>query len=397
VARYGDLAVKLVAIKPPRLQTVSEGERSATWLELFYDLVFVATVAMLGTRLVADTTLTGWSSYAAYFLLVWWLWASHTFYADRYDTDDLVYRFLAGTQMVAIAMMAASVSTGPSGSTLVFATAYAAARVLLLLLYARAYRFVPATRQLVRGYLIGFGIGASLWIISIFVPEPARFWFWGVALTIDLATPIIMRRAQAASPLDESHLPERFGLFTILVLGEAIVAVTVGLGHVEWQWTTTIAGVAGISMATALWWIHFDNVDGRVVRRKGGGRAWQPTVWIYSHLPLAIGLAMVGVGIEHAIVASDAHHHYTSPERWLLVGGLAVALAAMIGIEMASKRDVRDDLRTMLILSRATAIAVALLVGVIGRLEAPATVVILAALCGALVVTDLVIGAVAER
>jgi len=282
--------VKIAAIRPPRLQTVTEEERSATWLELFYDLVFVATVAMLGTRLVANTSLTGWFSYAGYFILVWWLWASHTFYADRYDTDDLVYRFLAGGQMVAIAILAASVSTGPSASTVVFAAAYSAARILLLLLYARAYRFVPATRQLVRGYLTGFGIGAVLWIVSIFVPEPVRFWLWGVALVIDLATPFIVRKAQAAAPLDVSHLPERFGLFTILVLGETIVAVTVGLSHVEWQWTTTIAGVAGLAVATGLWWIHFDNVDGRVVRRKGGGKAWQPTVWIYSHLPLAVGI-----------------------------------------------------------------------------------------------------------
>jgi low temperature requirement protein LtrA len=389
--------VKLAAIRPPRLQTETEGERNATWLELFYDLVFVATVAMLGTRLAADTSATGWFSYAGYFLLVWWLWASHTFYADRYDTDDLVYRFLAGTQMVAIAILAASVSTGPAASTAVFAAAYAAARILLLLLYARAYRFVPATRKLVRGYLIGFGIGASLWVVSILVPEPARFWLWGIALAIDLATPFVMRKAQAASPLDVSHLPERFGLFTILVLGEAIVAVTIGLGHVEWQWSTTIAGIAGLSIATGLWWIHFDNVDGRVVRRKGGGKAWQPTVWIYSHLPLAIGLAMVGVGVEHAIVASDHGHHYTSAERWLLVGGVVLALAAMVGIETASKRDIRDDLQTTLILSRVLVIALALLVGLVGSLEAPATVVILAVLSGGLVVTDVVIASVSDE
>jgi len=389
--------VKIAAVRPPRLQTVTEEERSATWLELFYDLVFVATVAMLGTRLVADTSLSGWFSYAGYFLLVWWLWASHTFYADRYDTDDLVYRFLAGGQMVAIAILAASVSTGPSGSTVIFAAAYAAARVLLLLLYARAYRHVPVTRDLVRGYLIGFGIGAVIWMVSIFVADPVRFWLWGIALTIDLGTPFIVRRAQAAAPLDVSHLPERFGLFTILVLGETIVAVTVGLGYVEWQWTTTIAGVAGLAIATGLWWIHFDNVDGRVVRRRGGGKAWQPTVWIYSHLPLAIGIAMVGVGVEHAIAASDDQGHYASPERWLLVGGVVLALAAMVGIEVASKQDIRNDLRAKGVLSRLVVITLALFVGLVGGLEAPATVVILAGLCGALILTDLVIASLEDR
>ncbi len=291
--------MRLAAVKPPRLQTETEGERNATWLELFYDLVFVATVAMLGIRLAADTSVTGWFSYAAYFLLVWWLWASHTFYADRYDTDDLVYRFLAGTQMVAIAILAASVSTGPAASTAVFAAAYAAARILLLLLYARAFKFVPATRQLVRGYLIGFGIGATIWVVSIFVPEPGRFWLWGIALTVDLATPFVMRKAQAASPLDVSHLPERFGLFTILVLGESIVAVTVGLGHVEWQWSTTIAGhcwtldchrVSGGSISTMS---TAASCDGRAKGGRGNRRCgstaiyplrsgWQWSVWEWN-------------------------------------------------------------------------------------------------------------------
>jgi low temperature requirement protein LtrA len=120
-------------------------------------------------------------------------------------------------------------------------------------------------------------------------------------------------------------------------------------------------------------------------------------VWIYSHLPLAIGIAMIGVGVEHAIVASDHQHHYTSPERWLLVGGVVLALAAMVGIEVASKRDIRDDLRKSVILSRFVVIGLALVVGIVGRLEAPGTVVVLAALCGTLVLTDLVIATIADN
>jgi hypothetical protein len=106
---------------------------------------------------------------------------------------------------------------------------------------------------------------------------------------------------------------------------------------------------------------------------------------------------MVGVGVEHAIVASDHGHHYASAERWLLVGGVALALAAMVGIETASKRDIRDDLRTTLILSRIVVIALALLIGLVGNLEAPITVLILAALCGGLVLTDLVIASISDE
>ena len=136
---------------PPRLRTLEESERTATWLELFYDLAFVAAVAMMGTRLVHEVTWAGIAAYLAYFVLVWWLWASHTFYADRYDTDDLIYRLLAGAQMVAVAVIAVSVSVGEAGSTQAFAIGYTAARFILLALYARAFRHVPETRELVRG------------------------------------------------------------------------------------------------------------------------------------------------------------------------------------------------------------------------------------------------------
>ena len=131
--------MKFAAISPPRLRTAEESERTATWLELFYDLVFVAAVAMMGIRLAHEVSWMGVASYLAYFALVWWLWASHTFYADRYDTDDLIYRLVAAMQMVAIAFIAASLSSDElAASTVAFAAAYAAARILLLALYARA-------------------------------------------------------------------------------------------------------------------------------------------------------------------------------------------------------------------------------------------------------------------
>lgn len=383
--------MRLAAIRPPRLRTIEEeGERSATWLELFYDLVFVAVVAALGIRLLADSSPMGWLSYAAYFVLVWWLWASHTFYADRFDTDDLVYRMLAATQMVTLVLLAASVSTESSGSTAVFAAMYAAARIILLVLYARVYRHVDEAKTLVRGYLIGFGAAALLWLVSIVVPEPARFWLWGIAFAIDVATPFIMRKDQASVPLDVSHLPERFGLFTILVLGETIVAVTVGLGHVEWQVATVITGVLGILLASGIWWIHFDNLDGFVVRRRGAAKAWRPTVWIYTHLPLAIGIAMVGVGVEHAIIGADHDHDYGAPERWVLVAGVAIAFAAIATIEHASIRRAGEDLSSRVAWNRVYAVPFVILVGLIG--PGPAvTVVLLGAICAVEVVADVVV------
>lgn len=379
--------MKIGAIKPPSLQTLEEGERSASWLELFYDLVFVAAVAMLGVRLASDASWNGWLSYVAYFVLIWWLWASHTFYADRFDTDDLVYRLLAFLQMVAIAFLAASLSTHDAASTAVFAAAYTAARIVLLVMYARAYRHVEEARALIRGYLIGHGIAVVFWATSIFVPEPARFALWFIALAIDFATPYVMRREQARVPLDVSHFPERFGLFTILVLGETVVAVVVGLSHVPWQVATTIAGVFGIALATGLWWIHFDNVDGFVVRRRGDEKTWRPTVWIYGHLPLAIGIAMVGIGVEHAVLAADSHHSYHTEERWILVGGAIVTLAAMSLIELASNRQSKEVVRRRILWNRLVSIPLLLIIGLIA-LGPAVTVILLATVVAVQVVAD---------
>jgi low temperature requirement protein LtrA len=381
--------VKFAAISPPRLRTAEESERTATWLELFYDLVFVAAVAMMGIRLAHEVSWMGVASYLAYFALVWWLWASHTFYADRYDTDDLIYRLLAGAQMVAVAVIAVSLSLGEAGSTQVFAIGYTATRFTLLLLYGRAYRHVPGTRALVRGYLIGFGTASAIWMISVITPEPARFWLWGVAFAVDLATPYAVRKIQAAAPLDRSHLPERFGLFTILVLGEAIVAVTVGLSHVAWQTPTTIVGILGLGAATCLWWINFEHLDGSVIRRRGEGKNWRPTVWIYSHLPLAAGLAMYGVSVELAIIGADHGHEYATSDRWLLAASVALAFAAMAAIQTASVRPGQEHLREWAIRARLAGIPLVLLIGLIPGLDAVWAMVIVTAICTGEVLSDL--------
>ncbi len=383
--------MRLASIRPPRLRTLDESERTATWLELFYDLVFVAAVAVLGGRLLADSSWEGVISYSGYFFLLWWLWASHTFYADRFDTDDFVYRNFAAAQIVAIVVIGASLSTGESASTLAFAIGYAAARLILLALYARAYLHVEPARVLCGGYLKGFGIAAVFWVAAIFVPEPGRFWVWAIALAIDLATPYVMRREQARVPLDVSHLPERFGLFTILVLGESIAAAIVGLGHVNWDVTATITTIVGVAIATSLWWIYFDNLDGFNVRRRGDEKNWRPTVWIYAHVPLAASIAAAGVGVEHAIVAAAHPEDWHDSERWLLVGAIGVALLSMALILEASRRAEGDEVRGTIIKGRLVGVAAVAVVGLFGGFGPTVLVLLVAAVTLGQVVSDLVI------
>jgi low temperature requirement protein LtrA len=377
--------MKLASLRPPRLRTKeSEAEhRGATWLELFYDLVFVVAVAALGHRLLLDPDWGGALAFAGLFVPLWWSWAGFTFYADRYDTDDLGQRLLAVAQMTAIALMAASISGGESDSAAAFAVAFVLARAVLLTMYLRAYRHVPATRPLVSGYLRGFALGGAFWLVSIWVPDPGRFYLWGVGLAVDFATPYVLRRIQAEAPMSASHLPERFGLFTILVLGESIAAVVAGLSEFEWGGTAAFGGVVAVVAASGLWWIYFDNLEGRVVRRRQGQRtAWKPTVWIYSHLPLAIGLTAAGIGLEF-LVAQDAAEH-----RWVAIGGMTLGLVAMAVIHIATERDYprRDRIQAG---SRLAAAAAVLGVGLVSASWEPNVVLTaLALVIAAEVVAD---------
>ena len=366
------------SLQPPRLRTLeAEGHRTATWLELFYDLAFVATVAVLGVRLGGVHEAAGVWIYLGYLALIWWLWAGHTFYADRYDTDDLVYRILATVQLVAVAVLATSLSSD-SASTTAFAVGYTLARLVLLAMYVRARIHVPQTRTLVTGYLIGHGIAAAIWAVSIFTPEPARFALWAIALLIDLATPYLIRREQAKVPLDVSHLPERFGLFTILILGESIVATVVGLSGVGWASESIYTGVMALVVATAMWWLYFDNVEGMVVRRDPNqSRNWRPTVWIYSHFGIAAGLGITAIGLEHSIV--EAGHVMPGFERWLLVIGASLAVTSLAMTHLASGSQETYRLHNVVAFTRIVAALAILALGLFTAMTAQGLVTAIAA------------------
>ncbi len=390
--------MKVAALRPPRLRTTETEaeERRVTWTELFYDLVFVVAVAGIGERLLHDSSLTGLLAFIGLYVPVWWAWAGFTFYADRYDTDDLGHRLLAVTQMVAIAFMAASISGDETGSSTAFALAYIAARLILIVMYLRARHHVTETRGLVTGYTRGMSAAVLVWLISVFTPPPVRFVLWAIGLAIDFYTPYALRNVQAKVPLDVAHLPERFGLFTILVLGESIAAVVAGLSHLGWTVRGTTTGALAVLLATALWWVYFDNLDGSVVRRRADQKkAWKPTVWIYSHLPLVIAMTATAIGLEH-VVAAEPGHALPAFDRWLLIGGVGVALAMLSVIEIATESNIGTRPRAAIVRLRLAGALLALLVGLIGGAVSTTVFMGLAALvCAGQVTGDVLLNSAA--
>jgi low temperature requirement protein LtrA len=229
-------------IRPLRLRTEDglEPGRRVTWLELFFDLVFVAAVAQVGTHLRDDYSVTGLLRFSLLFVLIWWAWLGHTSFSTRFDTDDLVQRALTWLQMFLVAVMAIN-STGALDSrySAGFAAAYSIMRLVLVAQYLRARR-IRRARALTTRYAASCGVAAVLWLTSALVSTPPRFWLWALALAIDVVTPLVSTKLLVDVPHDAAHLPERYGLFTIILMGESMVAVMAG-----WRaWSTRSTGAS---------------------------------------------------------------------------------------------------------------------------------------------------------
>ena len=319
-------------LEPPRLRIGPETEeehRHATWLELFYDLVFVVAISQIAHYLHEDITWSRFFGFVFLFVPIWWSWVGTTFYANRFDTDDIGNRLLTGFHMLAIAGLAVNVHDGLSESSAGFALAYAISRFILVFQYLRVLKYIPQARGLATHYAIGFAMAATLWLISVFIPTPLRFILWGLSLSVDFATPLTAKRHQANLLPHPEHLPERFGLFTIIVLGEAIMAVVNGVSEKHWDIGSAIAAVLGFLVAFGLWWIYFENVAGSALINAGKQRKLGIfQVWLFGHLPLVIGLTATGVGVQ-GVVLSDASLALPTPQRWLICGAVALCLLGL--------------------------------------------------------------------
>jgi low temperature requirement protein LtrA len=313
---------------PPRLRTVAEGteERRATWLELFFDLVFVVAIAELSNELVVDHSAGGFLRFAALFVPVWVAWQGYSFYADRFDTDDLLFRLAYFTAMLAIAAMAVLIPDVAHGDTSAgFAVSYVILRSIMLGLYARAWSAVPEARSLIALYGTGYSLSVLIWTASLAVDTPLRYVMWGIGLAVDLSMPPLSTRIHRRVPTSGRHAAERWALFTMIVLGESVVVVALGTAGSEWGLESASAAVLGAVTVTAIWWLYFDRQETVVLR---GGT---PTVVIYSyaHLPLLMGLAATSSGLTLLIERAGEDELGTGPSVAYL-GGVVVFLASLV-------------------------------------------------------------------
>ncbi len=315
-------------------------ERHASWLELFFDLVFVVAIAELAHFLHDHLTWAGIGGFAALFVPVWWLWIDFSYYADQFDVERGAYRYTMLGVMFGMIVLAMTIPNALHGGSAAFATIYTALRLVIIVLYLQAWRLVPQSRELTARYTISFSIAFALWLISIVVPEPARFVLWGIALFIEISNGPITYATIRSVPAQVSHMDERFGLFVIIVLGEAIVAVATGVAGTQWQWWATLTGLGGFIIAVSLWTMYFERADSSVINwalRGNRQTLLRSYVYGYSHVFVFAGIVATGIGIQSAIEAATKGS-LTIEARVILCGGLAVFLLGLSAVQWAAPR-----------------------------------------------------------
>jgi low temperature requirement protein LtrA len=295
-----------------------------------------------------------------------WSWTGFAFYATRFDTDDLVYRLLTLLGMFALAGLASTVPDALHGGQNAFAIAYIAVRLILLALYVRVYRSLEIARPVAQWFIVMFGIAVCVWLVSLAVPTPWKYVLWAAALALEHVVPIRAWRLLQGVPVHPRHIPERFGLLIIIVLGEAVIGVVLGTAEVSWTFASGAVAFAGFLMAASIWWLYFNFLDAAaaVTRNIRSG-----LTFVYAHYFVASGIAALGVGVKLAIFSVEPGPRYDEIG-WIAAAGTALCMGGLATIQLATPPGLVD---TDVVLRLATA-AVAVVLVVLSQWLSPSLI-----------------------
>ncbi|HYZ88661.1 MAG TPA: low temperature requirement protein A, partial [Myxococcales bacterium] len=212
-----------------------------------------------------------------------------------------------------------------------FAVAYVVLRSIMLLLYWRAWLAVREARALVRFYGLGYSAGVALWLLSLLFPTPWRYGVWVVAQLLELSLPPLSTQLHRRIPTSPRHLPERWALFTLIVLGESVVAVAIATAGAHWHFTSAAAAVLGFASVAAIWWLYFDRQSEVVLR----GSTMSIVVYSYAHLPLLIGLAAMSAGLR-LLIEHGGDDHLGAGASVAFLGGAALFVLSLIATRLVT-------------------------------------------------------------
>jgi low temperature requirement protein LtrA len=234
--------------------------------------------------------------------------------------------------MFAVGGLASTVPHALHGGQNSFVVAYVCVRVILLVLYGRVYRSLEVARPVAGWFILMFGFAVVDWLISLALPVPWKYVFWGIALFVEHVAPIRAWRLLRGVPVDPRHIPERFGLLVIIVLGEGVIGVVLGTSQVSWTVSSGTVAFAGFVSGAALWWLYFDFLDAAsvVTRNVRSG-----ITFVYAHYFVAAGIAALGVGVKLAIISVEPGPRYDHVG-WIAAAGAALCMGGLVAIQLAT-------------------------------------------------------------
>ncbi len=314
-------------------RSADEEHRTATSLELFYDLCFVVAVAQASSELhhliverqFADAVV----GFSAAFFGIWWAWVNYVWFASGHDSDDVPYRLLTLVQMAGVLVLAAGIHDAFVDFDFTTMTiGYVVMRLGLVGMWLRVARDQPDHRRRAMRYVIGITAVQILWLLRLTLPEGRAIGatsFLVLAL-VELAVPIWAERAAPRQQFHAGHLAERFGLFTIIVLGEVILSSTLAVREaidaVGVEFAVLVVAAAALVIAFAVWWSYFGRDDEPEIDRFHGAFFWG-----YGHLPVFAGLAAFGAGVHVAVEAAAGSGDVTDR-----VAALAITIPLAVAV-----------------------------------------------------------------
>ncbi|MGW7021830.1 low temperature requirement protein A [Streptomyces decoyicus] len=299
-----------------RARRRDEEHRTATPLELFFDLCFVVAIAEAGRQLAHALAEGhpghGISGYLMLFFAIWWAWMNFSWFASAYDTDDALYRVVTLVQMAGVLVLAAGVPRAFAHSDFtVIWFGYVLMRLAMVTQWLRAARGGRgAERRTALRYALGMTVCQVGWLGLLVLPKGDVPWVFVVVGLLELAVPTLAER-ERQTPWHPHHISERYGLFTIIVLGETIAAATLAVQSAldendELSTLLPIAG-GGLLLVFAAYWIYFAVPIHLHLRSNR-----QAFLWGYGHYLVFGSAAAVGAGIEIAVEEASGKAHLSA-------------------------------------------------------------------------------------
>jgi low temperature requirement protein LtrA len=280
----------------------AQPHRAASTLELFFDLVFVVAVSIASAQLHHALShgdfVHGITSYAMVFFAVWWAWMNFTWFATSFDTDDWLYRVTTIVQMGGVLVFAAGIPAAfEEGDFTIPVLGYIVMRIAMVAQWLRASRGAGELRSATRSYALGIAAVQVLWVLFLLIPSgPVQIAAFVVFAVIEVSVPVFAEYRRQ-TPWHPHHITERYGLFTLIVLGESLLASANAIIDASHELESLVPlisiSVLTLVVTASLWWVYFWPPHHRAITTFGRSLRYG-----YTHYFVFAAAAAFSAGIE---------------------------------------------------------------------------------------------------